>query len=117
MAICLGINDDLVKLFQRYDDLKKNKKPNGFVSSFHTEYASYNLNYKNTNNQIGAIKTEPINNKPPGNQNLLDLDFFQPPVNIPPGNVNNNNNSNNTSNQPKTNVNDINDLFDILNQK
>ena len=103
MAICLGINDDLIKLFIRYDDLKAHKKPQGFVSCFHTEYAAYNLNYQKKEedvkddcisaqiaNQMSNLKIDSENNipvpipvvsnnniPPKGNENLISFDSEQ----------------------------------------
>jgi hypothetical protein len=142
MAICLGINEDIIKLFKRYDDLKGRKKPDAFISSFHTDYADYNLNNlkenknENTNvNPKNSVKNEnpfdffdnnqsssnsqQVVGNPGNNLNLIDFGF---------GNDNNSNNNNtnvfnpypvpitNTNINNQGNKNDVGDIFDILNQ-
>jgi len=143
MAICLGINEDIIKLFNRYDDLKAKKKPDSFISSFHTDYAEYNLNnlkekkvnsknfvnenpfdfFDNNNNNKMNSNSQVVGNTG-NNLNLIDFGF---------GNENNNSNSNlnknennafdpfsnsnfNNQSQGQGNKNDVGDIFDILNQ-
>lgn len=137
LAICLGINDDLNKLFKRKDDLKAHKRPEPFVSCFHTDYASYNLNYTNVNmnpniktdnsyneTKINTGKTDTFNNNSGNsgkvnNPNLIDFNFSnnnntgnsQPVINS------NQNKTINTGNNPIKKINDINDIFDAFNNK
>ena len=123
MAISLGINEDMIKLFKRYDDVKAKRKPEAFISSFHTDYAEYNLNNLKQNKQLGGD----ISN----NQNHLNFNFNNTNSNVvgnPGSNLNlinfgsnlandHGNNSiphNNLNNQG--NNNDVGDIFDILNQ-
>jgi hypothetical protein len=119
MAICLGINDDIIKLFRRYDELKAKKKPEPFLSSFHTDYIAYNLNYSENNNQI--IKSGGKDKEVPkkDNANLIDFDF-----------VGGNSNSESTNqinpniqgyfsfgDNPKPNTGKTSDINDIFNLK
>lgn len=124
MAICLGINDDIIKLFKRYDDLKAHKKPEPFLSSFHTDYVAYNLNH-NINNQVSSdnysgMKVDTgkqINKNATDNKNLLEFDFFENNNNtsssntlVPQSQIQN---TNLTKNNPSK-IKDINDIFDAF---
>jgi hypothetical protein len=130
MAICLGINDDIIKLLKRYDDLKAKRKPEPFLSSFHTDYVAYNLNYSSNsgpskeysglivntgNNQVGAnlVKNEDKNfSIKKENSNLIDFSFSAD-NNISNSNNQGTSNINNSNQTKKTgNTQDINDIFD-----
>jgi hypothetical protein len=131
MAICLGINDDIIKLLKRYDDLKAKRKPEPFLSSFHTDYVAYNLNYSsnttysskeysgllvntgNNNNGSNLDQNHDKNNfsSKKENSNLIDFSLSSE------SNINSNKpqSSNlNNLNQPQNggNVKDINDIFE-----
>ncbi len=136
MAICLGINDDIIKLLKRYQDLKSNIKPEAFLSSFHTDYVAYNLNYSSNsessnnysgfqvdtgNKSISANITHDITSKKDNNSNLIDFNFSAPQDKNQNLNTEKNihNNNSNNLNKPKGqgNMADINDIFDVLNKK
>ena len=125
MAICLGINEDINKIFKRCDDLKVHKKPETFISSFHTDYAEFNLNNqkenkKNKSSSSGIKKDNPFGfsssypsgpnynsgvGNPGNNTNLIDFGFGNEGA------------SNNTNILPSSdNKNEVKDIFDILNQ-
>ncbi len=125
MAICLGINDDIMQLKKRYEALKAKKKPENFVSSFLTDYAAYNLNNDLKQDQ-GEIDSNIAKNSYSGfsihtgknsiganithqNSNLIDFDFVGTGSNInnKPENMNSNSQSNKSAQ-----IKDINDIFD-----
>jgi hypothetical protein len=143
MAICLGINDDIIKLFKRYDELKAKKRPEPFLSSFHTDYVAYNLNYSEDSSkndggqsysgfQINTGNKEVINNtgnkqvnnsgtnvKQNNNSNLIDFDFVGGSGNNSNTNTNINNTTGNSGNNQNKNtgnqkMGDINDIFDAF---
>jgi len=123
MAICLGINEDMIKLFKRYDDVKAKRKPEAFISSFHTDYAEYNLNNLKQNQQVGGNQSS--------NQNLLNFNFNNTNSEVlgnPGSNLNLIDFGNNLPNDHRNNTiplnkvnnqankNDVGDIFDFLNQ-
>lgn len=136
MAICLGINDDIIKLIKRYDDLKAKRKPETFISSFHTDYMACNLNYsagqinssQDKNNYSGLI-VDPGKNSISAslthdnlgsnqnqlkkeNSNLIDFNFSSEVVDN--SNKENNQNKKVENNKSGGKINDINDLFDAF---
>lgn len=107
MSICLGINDDIVLTFDRYEIFKKNQKPFPFVSVFLGEYSFCNV----------------LNETVKSNKNLINDDFnenFVQNNNINQyqnynQNQNQNNNQNQNQNQNQTNIkSDIKDINDIF---
>jgi hypothetical protein len=120
MAICLGINDDINKTFQRYDNLKNKRKPAAFYSCFYTDYAEYNMNNVKKQSVTESLSTQTsIQQKNKNNQNLIDFDFSNDESN----NVSNPSSQKNVqqTNQiqnigQKKNIQNIDDLFDILNK-
>lgn len=119
MAICLGINDDINKLFRRYDDLKGHRKPEPFLSSFHTDYIQYNLNYKEEAKEVNPSNSSISSNQNKGNANLIDFDFSGSGNTgnvIPQSNLSNNQsqNQNNKNSNASQKINDINDIFDAF---
>jgi hypothetical protein len=118
MAICLGINDDIIKLFKRYDEVKSNKMPTPFLSSFHSDYMTSNLNYKNSTSVSPSIEDNKKENLLPDKQNLLDFGLSN--YNSNKNKVNNMNISNDIqdfnkyTNERGKKINDINDIFDAF---
>ncbi len=107
MSICLGINDDIVLTFDRYEIFKKNQKPFPFVSVFLGEYSFCNV----------------LNETVKSNKNLINDDFnsnfnenFVQNNNINQyQNHNQNNNQNHNQNQNQSNIkSDIKDINDIF---
>lgn len=98
MSLCLGINDDIVLTFDRYEIFKKNQKPFPFVSVFLGEYSFCN------------ILNETVKNN--SNSNLIKDDFSS---NFNDNFIQNNNNNNQSNNSNhgniKSDINDINDIF------
>lgn len=88
MFICLGINEDIQSTFKRYDQFKKQIKPQAFISSFLNEYSDCNLLANSSSNQESK------------NQNDL----------IGEGSSNSQNNQVN-QNEGKNYIKDLNDLF------
>ncbi len=114
MAICLGINEDIIKLFKKYDDLKVHKKPEAFISSFHTDYAEYNLNnqkenraqkYSENSDNFGFPASNSVVGNPGNNLTLIDF-----------GKGSGDNSSNKIPNQNSSSQNQPGDIFDFLNQ-
>lgn len=101
MSICLGINDDIVLTFDRYEIFKKNQKPFPFVSVFLGEYSFCNV----------------LNETVKSNKNLINDDFnenFVQNNNINQYqnyNQNQNNNQNQNQSNIKSDIKDINDIF------
>lgn len=127
MAICLGINEDINNLFKRYNDLKLHKKPEAFISKFHSDYADFNLNNKKETNKNKSSFSDIKKDNP------FDFSGFAPNYSSGVGNPGNNTNLinfgsvnegglNNTNNLPNSKVNnsekkeEVRDIFDILNQ-
>ena len=83
------------------------KKPEAFVSSFHLDYAEYNLNYQKPNEVIKPVVKNVEISKPTNNFNLIDLGFSS-------------NNQNKNVNNQVSNTDDKNkgleDIFDIINK-
>lgn len=112
--------------------MKTHKRPEPFISCFHTDYASYNLNYANVeinsnlksnnsyngfqiNTGINDTSKSTNNTGKINNPNLIDFDFSN---SSNPQTINNNqNNTNNVGNIPNKKINDINDIFDAFNNK
>ena len=96
--------------------MKAKKKPEAFVSVFHSEYKAYNLNNAENNSNKNKIpvsenygvfaNSSNNQNKKPNNSNLIEFDFVK-------DNSNNDSSSNQNQNNPPK-INDINDLFDAF---
>lgn len=106
MFLCLGINEDIQKTFDRYDMFKKKIKPCNFASSFLSDYSSCNI-----------MKSTGINNVSNDNNNNSNSDNFNFDNNLTKDNNPNNfsdffnnssTNSKASSNQNQNNLNNAN---------
>lgn len=127
--ICLGINEDIERVMNRFEQLLQQEKPSQFVSVFKSDYEKYDLMKENqSQNKIHDKPKEPLEVKQseslvknqPQNENLLSFDVQPVNVQLNNMNINSGNDSSKQEQEIKPSVNqirDINDIFDFTNQK